>query len=344
MRRGLLIENGGLGDIGMTKKIYLICSPASEKRKAYPFSLMYLHGYLAKNGLDSEVLDCSVLNWKMSHLLDYLEASKAELIGITGYTYNRFQAYGTIRQIKSRLPGCRIVVGGRHFSSLATESLERLEEIDFVVRGEGEITLAELCDALYNKSSVDGISGITYRKNGKIISNPDRLPELNLDRLHYNINDFSKIKGDYSFISTMRRFPASQSFMVMTGRGCPGRCVFCSLSTKRVRFRNVENILDEIERMIKITGVRNLTFSDPTLTASQKHLISLCEGIIRRNLNIKWRCYSRADVLPEMFELMKKAGCVAADIALESASPHVLQAIKKDIKVEDVLRSVKKLH
>lgn len=326
------------------KKIYLISTPTNERRKSYPFSLMYLHSYLVKHGLGSEVIDCNAVGWKLRNLLDYLEANKAELVGITGYTYNRFYTYNTIREIKSRLPGCQIIVGGRHFSALATETLERLKEVNFVVKGEGEITLRELCDALYNNKSFNNILGIAFRDNGKIISNPSRPPALNLDELHYNLDDFTGIKGNYSFIGTVRRFPASQGFSIMAGRGCVGCCVFCSLSTQRVRFRNVENVLDEIERMIKITGLRNLTFTDPSLTASKKYITSLCEGILRRNLNIKWRCYSRADAPSEIFELMKKAGCSAADIALESASPRVLQAIKKYIKVEDVLRCVKKLH
>lgn len=326
------------------KKIYLISPPSGETRKNHPWSLIFLHSYLLRHGFDSEVLDCNVLKWKPKHLVDYLQTNRAEVVGITGYTYHRFYAYNLIREIKSRLPWCRIIVGGRHFSSLATETLERLKEVDFVVRGEGELTLLELCEALYNNISFDKILGLTHRKNGKIISNPDRPPVLNLDELHYNLDDLADIKGNYSFTSPMRRFPASKGFSVMAGRGCPGSCVFCTLSTQRVRFRNVESVLDEIEQLIKITGVRNLTFADPSLTASKKYITALCEGILRRNLNIKWRCYSRADIPSEVFELMQRAGCAATDIALESASPHVLQAIKKYIKVDDVQRCIKKLH
>jgi len=328
----------------MKKKIYLISPPAGEKRKSYPYSLMYLHSYLLKNGFESEVLDCDVLGWRLRHLLDYLEANKAGLVGITGYTHNRFHAYRTIREIKMRLPKCKIIVGGRHFSALAPDTLKRLDEVDFVVKGEGEITLKELCDALYSNKSVNDILGITFRENGRIISNPDRPVFLALDELHYSLDDFANIRGDYKFVSTMRRFPTSKGFTVMAGRGCPGCCVFCTLSSQRIRLRSVENILDEIEYLIGIIGVRNVSFADPTLTASKKYIVDLCEGILRRKLDIKWHCYSRVDVPSEIFELMKKAGCVSVDIALESASPRVLQAIKKYINVEDVIRCTEKLH
>lgn len=328
----------------MDKKIYLISPPAGEKRKSYPYSLMYLHSHLLKNGFGSEVLDCDVVGWKPKDLVSYLEKNKAAIVGITAYTYNRFCAYRTIKEIKSKLPECYIIVGGRHFSALATEALERLKEIDFVVRGEGEITLKELCEAVYDNKPVDGILGVTFRKNGKIVSNPDRPVAPDLDAINYNLDDFFSLKGKYDFVSTMRRFPTSKGFTVIAGRGCPGSCVFCTLSAQRIRLRRVGSVLDEIERLIKITGVRNVSFGDPTLTASKKYITELCEGILRRNLNIKWHCYSRVDTPFEVFDLMRKAGCVSVDIALESASPRILQAIKKNIKPEEVLKCAQKLH
>ncbi len=326
------------------KKIYLISPPAGEKRRNYPLSLMFLHSYLIKNGIRSEVLDCDVLRWRLQDLVSYLESNKAEMVGITGYTYSRFRAYETIRAIKSRLPECKIVVGGRHFSSLAGETIKRLKEVDFVVKGEGEITLRELCEAIDTKRSFSDVHGLAFRENKNIICNPDRPLCQDIDSVHYDLKDFDDIKGKYSFISTMRRFPTNKGFSVLAGRGCPGSCVFCSLSSQRVRLRKVEKVLAEIEDLIKKTGVRNVSFGDPTLTASKKYLVELCEGILRKKLDIKWHCYSRVDVPSEIFELMKKAGCVSCDIALESASLRVLEAIKKHIKVEDVARCVEKLH
>ena len=93
----------------------------------------------------------------------------------------------------------------------------------------------------------------------------------------------------------------------MAGRGCIGQCVFCSLSSNRIRMRSIANVLDEIEQMIAITGSRYVTFADPSLTAGSKYLTELCEEILRRNLNIKWRCYSRADVPPKVMKTALKA-------------------------------------
>ncbi len=325
-------------------KVHLISAPTSEKRRNYPFSLIYLQSYLKKNGFDCEVLDCNVLGWSLKDLVEYLETDKAKIVGLTGYTYNRFFTYDAIKAIKSKLPACRLIVGGRHFSALAVETLEHLKEVDYVVRGEGEVTLKELCEAIRDNKAVSDIQGITFRDSGKIISNPDRPLVLNLDELHYDLEDLTHLKGDYSFTSKMRRFTNTEGFAVMAGRGCIGQCVFCSLSSNRIRLRSIASVLDEIEQMISITGRRYVTFADPSLTASSKYLIELCEEILKRNLNIKWRCYSRADAPPKVFELMKRAGCGAVDIALESASPRVLKAIKKYIKVEDVQSCVKKLH
>lgn len=328
----------------MKKKIYLISPPAGEKRRNYPLSLMFLHSCLIKNGIGSEVLDCDVLGWRIKDLIDYLSFNKAEVAGITGYTYSRFRAYDAIRAIKSKLPECKIVAGGRHFSSLAEETIRHVKEVDFVVKGEGEITLKELCEAIDVKRPLDSIQGLVFRNGRDIISNADRLPCQDIDGLQYDLKDFDCIEGNYSFISPMRRFPGNKGFSVLAGRGCPGSCVFCSLSSQRTRLRKVENVLDEIEGLIKVTGVKNVSFGDPTLTASKRYLAGFCEGMLRRNLDIKWHCYSRVDVPSEIFELMKRAGCVSCDIALESASPRVLKSVQKNIKVEDVARCAEKLH
>jgi len=123
-------------------------------------------------------------------------------------------------------------------------------------------------------------------------------------------------------------------FMIMATRGCPSNCVFCSLKADRVRFRSIDNILDEIEDKIAITGERNVTFKDPSLTINKRFVTELCENIIKRNLNIKWLCYSRVDIDTNLLVLMKKAGLIGVEIALESGSPEVLKAIKKRINLE----------
>jgi hypothetical protein len=101
-----------------------------------------------------------------------------------------------------------------------------------------------------------------------------------------------------------------------------------------VRFRSIDNILDEIEELIAITGERNVTFKDPSLTINKRFVTELCENIIKRNLNIKWLCYSRVDIDTKLLVLMKKAGLIGVEIALESGSPEVLKAIKKRINLE----------
>ena len=108
-----------------------------------------------------------------------------------------------------------------------------------------------------------------------------------------------------------------------------------------MRFRSIDNVLDEIEEKIEVTGVRSVSFSDSSLTIVKSYVRELCGKIIKRKMNIKWICYSRVDLDIELLKLMKKAGLVGIEIALESGSPRVLKSIKKRIDIDQFGRVCK---
>jgi hypothetical protein len=123
-------------------------------------------------------------------------------------------------------------------------------------------------------------------------------------------------------------------FEVMVTRGCPNSCVFCSLKSNKARYRSIDNIIKEIEEKIEITGVRNVKFIDSSLTINKKFVAELCDRIMEKKLNIKWVCYSRVDIDIELLKVMKNAGLIGVEVALESGSPRVLKAIKKKISLK----------
>jgi len=318
-------------------KVFLISPRSGRKIKVfgYPYSLMYIDSYLRKYGYQSEIIDCDAREYDLKALVGYLKVNKAKFIGITSYSRYRFSAYETIRTIKKELPDCKIVAGGRHFSSLAVETLQKLPEVDFVVDNEGEVTLKELCDIGFNESRAGTVKGITYKDSGRIVNTGVREIFENLDELQYDYNNLPS--GNFTWISASTRSSAKGVFSIMATRGCPGACTFCCLSTIRVRRRSMGNVLDEIEYKVKMTGSNQVTFSDSSFTANKEYLIEMCEGILKRNLNISWSCYSRVSIELELLKLMKKSGCFSVAIALESASPIVLKAIKKGIRIDQVM-------
>ena len=316
-------------------KIYLV-SPYIEHKYTTPhLSLEYIKFYLMDYGYQSEIIDC-VYYKDLDDVVSKLNEGEKPIIGITAYTRERFHAYKLIRKIREKIPESLIVVGGRHFSSLAEETLKELPMVDIVVRGEGEITFKEICDYVYRNTNIKEILGISYRSGAEIIHNPDRPLESNIDKFRYFDKNYLPDPKRYPLVSPDYKMATFKMlfFIVMATRGCPSRCVFCSLKSDKARFRSVNNIIKEIEDKIEATGVRNFTFIDSSLTINKTFITELCDRIIEKKLNIKWACYSRVDIDVELLKVMKKAGLIGVKIALESGSPRVLKAIKKKISLK----------
>jgi len=323
-------------------KIYLV-SPYTEVKYYSPsYSLEYIKFYIMDNGYDAEIIDCSHYDSGYEEVVNKFKEGRKPIIGITTYTRERFHAYDLIRKIRLEIPDSCIVVGGRHFSCLAEETLENLPEVDIVVRGEGEITFKEICDSVYNNKRLKDIKGISFREEDRVIHNPERPLERNLDVFRSfdrnHLPDLGKQPLTTKQFTRVGKVEGKSKkvevFTIMASRGCPNSCVFCSLTSEKVRFRSIDNVLDEIEWKIEVTGMRYVSFIDSSLTIAKNYVRELCEKIIKRNMNIQWKCYSRVDIDLELLKLMKTAGLVGIEIALESGSPRVLKSIKKRINVD----------
>jgi magnesium-protoporphyrin IX monomethyl ester (oxidative) cyclase len=320
-------------------KIYLV-SPYIEQKNTYiHLSLEYIKFYLLDHGYQAEIVDCTYYE-DIDDVIFKLSEDEKPIIGITAYTRERFHAYKLIKKVRKEIPESLIVVGGRHFSSLSGETLDELPMVDIVVRGEGEITFKEICDSVYKDSNYKNILGISFRSGTDIIHNPDRPLEPNIDKFRCFDENHLPDPKKYSLAGVRYKVASNEMkfFGVMASRGCPSSCVFCSLRADKVRRRSVDNIIKEIEEKIRVTGVRNVNFIDSSFTINKKFVTELCERIIEKRLNIKWICYSRVDIDIELLKMMKKAGLIGVEVALESGSPRVLKAIKKRISLEQFER------
>jgi radical SAM superfamily enzyme YgiQ (UPF0313 family) len=321
-----------VGSVNIMKKIFLL-SPFVERKYTFPeSSLNYIKFYLEDNGYQASVIDCSIYDEDYDVVIGMLKQTHEPLIGITAYTRERFHAYKLIKRIKKEIPSSLIVTGGHHFGFLAEKTLKELPEVDIVVRGEGEVTFKEVSDFSIKKSiELENIRGISYKKNGVVVHNPDRPLEPNIDIFrnydHHNIIKYtplfpSKVDSNHKY------------FTVTASRGCPNQCVFCSRGTELIRFRSVCSIVEEIKAKIEASGGRYVTFNDSSLTIRESFIKELSHRIIEENLDIKFNCYSRVNINTDILQLMKKAGLVSVEIGLESGSPKVLKAVKKNVKIE----------
>ena len=210
------------------------------------------------------------------------------------------------------------------------------KDVDFAVRGEGENTMLQLCRALVDgESCLEEIDGLSFRNGNGPVHNRDRDLIRNLDDLPF------PLRTDLVFPEL---FSIPDLGVVITSRGCPFECTFCSAKsmwTRKVRFRSAGNIIEELKQIIHGHHLKEFFFWDDSFTANRKRIMDLCRGIMDENLAISWGCTTRIDLIDdELLGLMKKAGCSQMDVGIESGSEPILKKIKKGINLKQVHRGL----
>lgn len=233
-----------------------------------------------------------------------------------------------------------ITMGGFYVSLAYKEILEDCKEIDYLMRGEGERTIAPFYNALFTGKSINGIKGITYLKDGSIITEtPDYIEEL--DELPFPIRDMDNFKQ----FKDQDKIP----FRVMSGRGCYGRCTFCSvIEHERPRcklFRSAKNIVDEIEDLVKTYNAKIINFADDIFfdgsKRSNEHINEFVRLMKERNIHIEFDCHLRAtDVNEEQLMKLKSVGLTTVWLGLESGCQRLLDEMHKNCTVEQNYKAI----
>ena len=217
--------------------------------------------------------------------------------------------------------------------------------VDAAVRGEFETAVPEIADTLNRGSELDRIPGVTWSRGTEVVVNPDRPLLKDLDDLPWPDRDL--VPAEQYIVGLRTQDPC---FMVMASRGCPFRCTFCLwvpvMFNNKVRFRDVEKVVDEIAYLQNRYNAREVFFHDDTVNITVRRVEEICHAILRRRLKIGWIANFRADqTTPELFRLMKRAGCTKILLGVESGSQRLLdETIDKEItlkEVEDTIRWAK---
>ncbi|MFH1507439.1 MAG: radical SAM protein [Candidatus Omnitrophota bacterium] len=301
-----------------------------------PIESAYLAAVLEKSGSVCYMRDYSAerKEWKdFEHDLILLKPDMLIINTTTPTIDNDMHAAFLAKRLE---PDILTVGKGAHFLVLDGDVLEKYSELDVVIRGEGEITVAELAKG--NDFKV--IDGITYRdrKGQGIIRNRNRVFIENLDSLPFPARHLMNNK------LYVRLDTGQQQTTIQAGRGCPYGCIFClasKLSGKKVRLRSPDNICAEIELCLE-QNIRNFFLRADTFTYNKDWVINVCKEIIKRNLKINWVCNSRADTIDEaMLDAMKESGCYAVTVGIESGNQESLDKMKKGITLDQITRGVR---
>ncbi len=289
-----------------------------------PTGLCYLHACLAEAGYNSLLSNFSA--WPPSRIKNELLTFRPDIIGISQWTHNRHNSLELARICREVLPDCTIVMGGGHATFCYEDILSEGSPVDIVVRGEGEATLLELVARLSSKTEWQDLAGLAFRLNGTITVT---VPRNNLNDL-----DSLPLPGRYLDKSIGVDLELQPEFIVTT-RGCPSTCYFCSSPEfwgRKVRFRSPAAIVEEIRYIRQKYGLIYFSIRDDTFTADRKRVLEFCALLQKQEINILWNCQSRVTAIDEELVIeMKRAGCECIQLGIESGAPHILQQLGKNI-------------
>lgn len=306
----------------------------------FPVGIGSIAGYLEMHDVQADVLEPDIQGMDSEAFQRHLEASGYDVIGVSAFTTNIAFAYETTRLIKSVNPDIRTVIGGAHPTIFPEQTLMECPEIDFLITHEGEKPFLQLVRALGDQVSIGDVPNLYFKDQGTVISTGKHCEWLNLDDLPlfpYHKFDMTK----YVPAPSLRK--VLPTFNYMAQRGCPHSCSFCDTRThgKKVRYRSVDKVLNDIETLIKDYGLKGLIFEGSNFTASASWVESVCRGMIDRGLDISWYCMGRADFDIGLLPLMKEAGLWCMSFGIESANDWTLAKMNKRINASQVERTLK---
>lgn len=296
---------------------------------APPLGIAYMAAVLEENNFDVNVIDASAMDMTWEALEREIEKSSPQVVAITALTPTIEQALKTAQLVKKVNSDTVVVMGGYHPTFNYSELLEK-DFVDIVVMGEGEYTMLELIQTIENGGNLAEVKGIAFDNvvtpPRPLITDLDSLP---FPALHLLPMDHYKLLNMKTNMATM-----------ITSRGCPMQCSFCAsaaLHGPKMRLRSPENIVDEMEHLIKDYNVETIAFMDDTFTLHSKRVKQICNEIKRRNLNVFWGCTARVDTLSgDVLKQMREAGCIAMLMGVESADQQTLDQVNKKTTIAKI--------
>lgn len=338
--------------------------PEEDPPLVFPLGIGYLAAVLEQKGYHVHVIDCIAeregftrnedgtihvgLTW--DELKKRIEKIDPDVVGISCLWTADYVNATRISEIVKEIDNIPVIFGGAHTTALPKETLEN-KNIDYVVIGEGELSLPALLEKIGQKESLKGIHGVGFKDNGKIHINPPIKYIENLDSLPFPaghlfpMEKYLRSKKVHGYIS--KRQPVAQ---MITSRGCPLNCNFCTIHHiwgKKWRARSAENVVDELEYLVKKYGVREIHFEDDNISLNRKRMMEICDGIIERKLDIAWTTPNGMWVQTldrELLEKMRDSGCYRVCLGIENGNQDFLNnVIGKRIDLKKVSTVVKDL-
>jgi radical SAM superfamily enzyme YgiQ (UPF0313 family) len=320
-------------------RVFLVNPPSPEPVRTPLLSFCHLAASLRASGHEVALLDASAPHAPHAapEIAARVEAFGPDLIGLHLKTLHVQPAYALAAALREALPDRALVAGGPHATIAPDEPLAH--GFRWVIRGEGEEALVELADVIDGRRAARDVAGLSWIERGLVRHNPARPFLTELDRLASPLSALDLFDPgwyDAGVVAGPMLAPAG----ILSSRGCPAACTFCSndVTGRRFRYRSAGSVAAEISVLRDRFGLVGFSFFDDSFAVGRRRVHELCAAITASGAPVWWTCTAHPahldrDILAEM----KRAGCAGVDIGMESADPGMLVKIGKGVTVDRVL-------
>lgn len=302
-----------------------------------PLGLLSIAAYVEQHGFSVKILDIHAERLNDREVAGRIAQFRPRYAGISVLTNTAFPAHYIARICKETAPDCKVIAGGVHAEILPEEMLGN-SAIDAVGRGDGE----ELMLEILRGRPFPEIMGLSYRAGSRVLHNPPRPLEMNLDKYPFPAYHLIDFKNYFPPVGTYRRLPA---ISMLVTRGCIGRCTFCNSSRTILRTRSPEKVVEQIKLLRYRYGIRQIQFYDDTFTVMRKNVLAVCQQLADERVDITWVAYIRGDCFgEEVAAAMKKAGCHQVLLGIETGDEQILNTICKPLNKAKYMQAVAIAH
>ncbi len=308
---------------------------AKEVGSFPPLGLLYLAGAVRASGEhDVTVLDLAARNISLADYARTLGEMRPDVVGITAITHNLVGVRDVAETTKATRPELPVVVGGPHVNAFGGQTLA-LAAVDFAIAGDGERSFLQLLSAMDRPAALPQVTGLFYRADGHIVSGAPPHYEKDLDALAFPARDLVGV-DEYFYVLGKRATFAT----ILTSRGCPFKCTFCSTPHGGYRHRSPQSVVDEMAACLA-AGAEEIHFVDDTFNLGRGRLAAVSEAIIQRGLKVRWSFRGRADGIDAAgMALAARAGCVRVHLGVETGTDEGLLRLKKGVTLAQIRQAV----
>lgn len=353
----------------MTKqnpRVLLIIPPEKLRNPTPQLGSLYVAAALKQRNILCRVLDCRVEDIDFSNLRKYKLTNRAitypiqwnvlkekikqfqpEIVGITAQTPQIKNGAKIAGIVKGCCRDVTVLVGGVHASTLPRKTLEEFPEFDILFKGEVDNTIADFVEMWSSGNNQwKTLPGVVYREKGMVIESPIFPKVEDMDSLPSPARELAPMMQYQKFLEFSKFLGKNvhAAGIMMTSRGCPSHCTFCTSPNIRGRIfraQSPKRVIEEMEFSKRNYGVSFFLFWDDIFTVDKKRVHEICDHIISHNWNISFMCFSKVGQIDvPLMQKMKKAGCTIINYGIETGSESVMRSIKKGITLENTLKTI----